>query len=539
MRTPSAWLLVLATAAVAQEPTRVKVRDIDFTTRDIYTAEQAEGNLLYSLANLLHATTRDEVARRELWFGPGVVVTREEVEEVERNLRAMRLFGEVSTELTPNDDGTHDLAIRTRDRFTLSAQAGASAVGGVTKTSATLAENNLFGTGKQVAVNFRAAADDRETYLRLTDPQLFGGWHRANVIIGDSDHGPFFNVDVTRPFKHLADPYSYGIGGSYAEREVEYYLSGDSVAQVPEVRREVTAFAAHAFGPRDLRGSAGFEARWRTSDYSPAKGSYASSIRVPGDTEEVRLGPTIGVDWRTHYEKVTGLDTLDYVEDLWFGVSAVVRPGLALRDEVGRGSQTQPLLSGVLKASVAPCASTYLTFETAGSARWHGGDAVGWKAFSALHAYPRSLPLQTLAASLTYEAEFETQDLPPQLTLGEDNGLRGYPAREFAGTRVMRLNLEDRIDTGITIWSVHVGAVAFTDVGWVHGDAQGLTMDSPIRSVGVGLRFGSSNLLGNRVVRLDFAWPLDEVGGTDYGMSISASMGQVFGWFGNLAELKD
>ncbi|MGA1609059.1 MAG: hypothetical protein ACO4CT_18895, partial [Planctomycetota bacterium] len=58
-----------------------------------------------------------------------------------------------------------------------------------------------------------------------------------------------------------------------------------------------------------------------------------------------------------------------------------------------------------------------------------------------------------------------------------------------------------------------------------------------LRSVGVGLRFASSELFGGGVFRLDVARPLDDVPGEDFGVTVSGGAGQVFGFFGNAAEL--
>jgi hemolysin activation/secretion protein len=80
--------------------------------------------------------------------------------------------------------------------------------------------------------------------------------------------------------------------------------------------------------------------------------------------------------------------------------------------------------------------------------------------------------------------------------------------------------------------------VAFFDVGWVHGKAQDLSLGEAIKSVGVGLRFGSSELFGGNVGRVDFAWPLDDVNGIGYDLSVSFSAGQVFTFFGNATELR-
>ena len=160
---------------------------------------------------------------------------------------------------------------------------------------------------------------------------------------------------------------------------------------------------------------------------------------------------------------------------------------------------------------------------------------MGWTAAAALHAFQLSLPRQTLALSLAYDEVFESENLPLQLNLGEDSGLRGYPAREFAGTERYRLNLEDRIDVGASWRSFDLGMVAFFDAGWIAAGQPDL--DDALRSVGLGLRIGSSEVLGSGVLRLDFSFPLDDFAGEDYDPLVSLAYGQVFGFYGNASTL--
>lgn len=73
--------------------------------------------------------------------------------------------------------------------------------------------------------------------------------------------------------------------------------------------------------------------------------------------------------------------------------------------------------------------------------RWDDGKPVGWGTNLGLWTFLRTSKRNTLGYSATLDAKEETQDLLIELTLGEDNGLRGYPAREFAGTSRLRMEL--------------------------------------------------------------------------------------------------
>ncbi len=515
-----------------------RLRNVTIRTRDVFSDEQAEGNVFYRLTNLLHGTTRPHVVERELWFARGDRVHRAEIEELERNLRAMDFFGAATVTPTPTEDDQFDLTVETRDRFTLAADASYSRVGGVGKLNFRLAESNLFGTGKKFVAAARHAGDERDEFVEYFDPQLLGSWHTLAARLGETDEGAYYEFDLRRPHRHLGDPWSYGIAFDGADEDVDYYRRGESTAEVPQDRRDFRVFVGAAAGPRDERLGFGLDLRGRSVDYEPAFGLDAALWRVPGDTSWIEFGPYATYEYRPAFDEVRGLDALDFDEDLPLGASLLVRTAVRCRDEDRRNAEFQPVLAVKGRVAVRPFDATYFTFEIDGESRWNHERAQGWRAGFAMHGYQLSLPAQTLAASFTYDVVAERQDLAPQLTLGEDNGLRGYPAREFSGTRYARLNLENRIDTGLEVLSVRLGAAAFCDVGWMHDPSQGLSMSDPIRAVGVGSRLGSSHLFGSKVLRLDVAWPLDDFGGEDYGVSVSFATGQVFTFFGNASELR-
>ncbi|MBI5852211.1 MAG: hypothetical protein HZB39_14450 [Planctomycetes bacterium] len=534
--------IALATAAVAQEPgvpaTVRRLREVRIVTQDVFTVDQARDNLFYRLANTLHGTTRNHVVAREMWFVPGQAVTTDQIAELERNLRALDLFGAVSVSSTPVGEDEQDLTIVTRDRFTLGASASVAHVGGVDKFYFELSESNLAGTGKGASIAHTESEGEQRSVVQYHDPQLFGTWHTLTTRLADTTEGYEATVEFHRPFRHLEDPIAYGIDVNAEEEDIDYWRRGETAAEVPIEERTVRAYAAWASGPRVERTAFGLDLRLRSADFGPAFGPDAGLFRVPGDTAQVELGPYFTWDWRPRFDTVRRLDALDYEEDLALGVGLRARIAGRWRDEHGAGSDLQPVVDVGGHAAASPLPETYVTLEIAGAARWDHERTQGWRTRAALHAFWLGLPAQTLASSFTFDAQVEHQDLVPQLTLGEDSGLRGYPARELSGSRIARFNFEDRVDTGLEILSVRIGAVGFFDAGWVHDDIYGRSISDPLASVGCGLRFGSSHFFGDRVLRIDVAWPLTAVDGEEFDMSVSFAVGQVFRFFGNADELR-
>ena len=512
----------------------VRVRSVEIQTRDVFSKEQAADRSLFKFVNALHVPTHEAVIRREMWFGEGDRVSAEQINELERNLRQMGLFGEVLVVQQETDQpGEVDLLIQTRDRLSLNTGAGGFFVGGVGGFQANLGENNLFGTGNRISARINENSEGEvEASLSYTDIHFLDTQQRLRVSVGETEEGPEFSVGWSRPFKNLQDPISYGVSASYVEGETDYYENGETVAEVPNHRSALRMFWAEAQGPWEARRTYGLDLRWQDTQYFAANGPGAPSILVPGDQERLQVGPFVRHRWNDEFLELERIDALDAVEDLTLGFGTEVLLGGEWRREVGEESRVQPMALLGVHGAHQPLENTFVTWSGQGSVRAYAGDAQGWNLGAAVHAYTQ-VDRQTWAVSLAFDKAFEGQDLPVQLTLGEDNGLRGYPAREFAGTQRLRFNLEDRIATDMRFRSVHLGVVPFFDAAWI--GEQGL--GKPLTSVGLGLRFGSSELFGGGVIRMDFAVPLTEVDGQDFKPSFSVALGQVFSLFGNSSVL--
>lgn len=529
----ASFALTIATSvAVAQEPTPAptvgRLRTVRITTQDVFAPDVADARPLAALVNAVHATTREEVIARELWFAPGDRIDAAQAAELERNLRALGLFAEVTVRLVPTGTPEEvDLEIDTKDHLTLSFGGGASYVGGVTGFRAALGESNILGHGNRLVASFsRNSEDEYRGALAYTDLHVLDSWHTGTVRLARTDDGDSIGLELRRPFKHLTDPRSYSFATSHEETRVDYYRAGDSVAEVPDVRTSFASDLLWSEGPAHRRRITGLELAVEHHDHEPAIGPLAPEIRVPGDTLSLFFGPTARWQWIDDHRKVEGIDTLAYVQDVQLGTNVGVTIGGRWRDEEGRGGELQPEIATAAGWLAEPIDGVFTNVTARGGLRWSGDTAVGWNGSAAARAFARLGGGDTLGASIAFDAIEEDQDLPIELTLGEDNGLRGYTARGFAGTRRLRTNVENRFDTGIELATLHLGLVAFFDSGWVGRDGD---LGRPFTSAGFGLRIGSKELFGGGVLRIDVALPFDAPAGEDDGWQVSVSAGQVFG----------
>jgi hypothetical protein len=536
----AAALSCVALPAQQQEPAVASVavagtlRAVRITTGDVFAGD--DPRVLTRAVNALHWQTREDTIAREVWLRPGDRVDAGHADELERNLRALGLFADVSVRLVPGErPGEVDLEITTRDRLTLLVGAGGSYVGGVTGVRAAIGEGNLFGLGDRLAASFaRNSEDEYRGSVAYTDLHVLDSWHTATVRLSRTDEGDSGAIEVRRPFKHLADPRAHAFAASSEEAEADYYRAGETVAEVPYHRNALGGELTWGSGPRDARRYLGLQLATDHRDYEPARGPLAPEIRVPGDTSSAYLGPRLAWQWVDGYREVEGLDTLDYVQDLVLGTTLDLTAGLRWRDEDGAGTDVQPQLGAAIGWAAEPLTGLFTNVSARGTLRVDDGHAVGWNAEVAARAFAMVAERHTLAASAVLDAVEEEQDLPVELTLGEDVGLRGYRARLFNGTRRLRTNLEERWDTGLEVATLRLGLVAFADAGWIGRDEQ---LGSPIPSAGFGLRIGSKPLLGGGVLRIDFAKPLEDVPGENDDWKFSLTVGQVFTFGGNASGI--
>lgn len=522
---------------------------VEVDTRDIYSDEEVEHNWIARLFNATHWTTRASVVRREFWIAPGQSFRLADVEELERNLRATGLFREVRVRLVPRTPpeavgpedarsagagadpgataGIADVRIETEDRLSISIGASGSFVGSVSSLGTTISESNLLGLGDRIAIGYSENSEDEfRGALSYRDRHFLGSWVTATAQVGRTEEGEFGGIGFERPFKHLADDESWRIGAGTNETAVDYYDSGDVVAEVPVLRDVFDAAVSRRFGTPEQSWTAGLRVQHETSDFDAARGPAAALIEVPGDIESTFAGFAFGYRDIFGFREVQGLDTLGYVQDLQLSAGFDAQIGPTFRSEEGEDDATQPTLGLNTNFAFEPLHDTFVSIAANGRGRVDSDDLQGWAVGFDLTAYELALRPHTFATHLSFDEAYEGEGLPIQLTLGEDQGLRGYPSQEFAGERVLKLNFEDRIDLGARIGTVEFGAVLFFDVGWVEDRGEGF--GAPLRSAGFGVRLGSNALLGSRVVRIDLSFPLDDFEGEDFDPLVSVSLGQVF-----------
>lgn len=493
------------------------------------SSQQQALALIAGSVNRFHKTTLESVIRREAGIRAGDSITVADVAGVERRLRNLGIFASVTAKLATGESGV-DLIISTRDSFSIVAGASGSYLGGVGNIGFTTGDKNLLGTGNKLLFGIsRTTTGDFRGSVRLTDLHFFEKPWKSEYSIGRTNEGDFFSFKLTDPFRSQHDSRAWSFTTDRKERSVKYYRDGSTVVQVPEERSTIAGSHVWRTGTSDQYFRKGIVTSFTQSDYSPANGVLADEISVPQDRRTLFIGGLLGRDLVQSYRKVQGVDTLNFVQDLRLGSSAEIQFGVNVIEDyntVDSNSRNDPTLSILLNKSTSFGEHSLLSFSFNGTAGFEESGKRPWGGTLNIKAYNTRIKNTTLALNTDYSTGKDGSGLPVQLTLGENNGLRGYDTRQFEGRHRFRVNLESRYRTGWKLGVLDLGLVGFVDAGWVAED--GDSSPEVRRSIGAGLRLASNSLLGPTVIRVDLAAPLDSPAGDGSDPSLSAAVGQVF-----------
>ncbi|HEX7182641.1 MAG TPA: POTRA domain-containing protein [Thermoanaerobaculia bacterium] len=482
------------------------IGEVTVVPRDVFDpSDPKENNRLFRLANRLHRDTRERVVRRQLLFAPGDLYSRRLLEESERILRANRYFYDATVRPVRCRDGRVDVEVVTRDVWTLNAGAGFSRSGGENTLSFEVQDTNLFGWGKDLAVEHHETVDRTTDLLRYRDPALAGSRVRLEAWLAERSDGHLRFLDLQRPFYALDTRWAAGIQGTQDEREDPLYDLG----------REVQRFGHRlerfeVFGGRSAGLVGGFARRWtagftyRRDRFFPVVG-FRPAAGLPED--RTLSYPWIGFELlEDRFLEEQDLDQIARTEDVALGLRLNGRLGWS-SSALG-GDRDRGLFSAGLRDAWTPGPGRLLLASTGASGRWGSGDVENLIVSGRLRAYWRNLGQHLLFATL--EADLaEDLDRENQLLLGGDTGLRGYPLRYQDGDRRVLLTVEQRFYTDWHVLRlVYLGGAVFFDAGraWFAGRDDDLGV---LKDAGIGLRLSSSRSGLGAMVHLDLAFPLD------------------------------
>ena len=499
----------------------------------------------YRVANSLHVRTRPVVIRRELLLAVGDCYDAELVEESERMLRALGFLAEVDVFGVRQDDGTYHVIVDTQDEWSTKAAVGFDLNDGLGVEALRVEESNLLGTGQYADFYYSDRYVASAYGAAYGTPQMIGTRWDLELGGGISHAGTFFDQALTFPF--VGELGRWASRQSFRRRDRYFDMIAAEVPEalgttnpseihllVPEREKSMELSIVRRFGQRGsltlLGGALSFQEVTypggpdasilvlgeELSDSAEANDALLDPVWSRLETvENIRAFALFG-HRSVYWIERSRLDALRATQDVRLGAEV----GLALGRSLPRLETADDLFSTLTFFAGSTLTQYGLaTLELRVDARRDFDAPVGeseWEdviASARVLSYWRTerLDRHTLVVHGSAAGGWHNRT-PFQLTLGGEQGLRGYDPRRFPGGRMIVGGVEDRIFLGWP-WPdlFDLGISVFADVGYMgaghlpypYGEESGVRA-----SGGLGLR--SNFPAGGRTTyRLDFALPID------------------------------
>jgi Surface antigen variable number repeat len=566
-----ALLLLLPCCSIAQVPNpnlvltenqlfeeSHKINKINVDAYDLFDPRiPAYRHGIFEFLNKFHFKTNDSFIRRELLLREGDPWDPDLAEQSERNLRQYGFFTDV--DITPVTVGSNivDVKVHTEDQWSLRFDISAGKSAGLSTYHFSVEEGNFLGLGKTVGIGYEQGPERSFYGVFYSDPQFLNSRLTYDLNLQKASDGWRTLSDVIRPFYSVDTRWGYGVMWDSGSYTTQLHYKGQNAAEIDTDHRSATVYVSRAWGPRYHKTHFGFLFDADNLLYpEPARIILpeASSVKAisknlhPVNREGYLFGGLFKMEYQ-HFVEQTYLDNFGKVEDYpnglqWatiFGPSQNVTPDtpnyFALHTLALYGHEFNP--------------SQYMTLQ-AEFLGWRQND--GTYSNVILNAYAHyyaklpefslgsiNFPRQTFAANLSTSLS-KNPIAPYQVSLGEDEGLRGYTFKSFTGQNKLLLNLEDRVFTPLDFHIIGIGFAYFMDAGYAWSSDQHLSFDDFGLSVGAGLRIGLKKSQSAKVIRVDLAFPLHKNPGVfgftqQKGYSISVASGQIFEVIQNIPKL--
>ena len=539
-REPCDWMALLGTlerAAVERSlaenrlevepsPWGKKLRRIVAANHDVFGPK--DGFLQWF--NVFHFTTKSEAVEREVLLRPGDGWDQDLVDETARKLRDP-LFSSVVA-LVPvrsPEPGTVDILVVTRDIWSLRFNSNYELQDGrLTYLTLSLSENNLFGRRKLLAAVFEMDQGAYSFGPLYIDKNLLGRHYNLHLRGGalfnreSSEYeGSASTVTFARPLWSLNSEWGYGVEWSHRyaidrafRREgIRLYdaPSTEAVEMIPYQYRQrrwaVDSHIVRGFGERvEQRIRLGHEVQTQRPETfglgaipDEVRDEFAHDVLPRSErTSMVYVGYEL---FTPRYRAVRNIVTFDLAEDLRFGPELTTKFGTGLKavgsEETfgkvyGLGGWSLPLGDdGVVHAAAEI------------EMRLQDGDLIDNKASGVVRVVTPTLAIGRVVTEIGATTLWNDQQ-NRFVTLGGDNGLRGFPINEFEGQRRVNGQVEFR-SLPVRVLIARLGLVAFYDAGGAHE----LFRDMPLNhNLGIGLR-SLIPQLSPELFRVDCAFALN------------------------------
>jgi len=484
------------------------VGSIVLEKRNIFDlSDPEEDKWLYRWANRLHVVTRDKVIRDQILFRDGDAYSGRLLEETERIVRSNKFIYDASVEPLRYEDGVVDVKVTTQDIWSLTPDLSFSRDGGENRFGIGIEEKNLLGRGQLLRVKWVDSVERTSTLVDFEDRNLGSSWVSLTVRVADNSDGKTNVLSLILPFHALDARWSAGGWAAVDDKRTALYSLGEEAAEFGHDRDYFTAFGGLSSGLRN-----GWIRRWSAGMvYDDNRFYEVPDPTLPALIPEDRklLYPYLGIEiLEDDFSTTSNANQMGRTEDFFMGTRLAASLGWS--DPKFGADRSALIGSATINMGFGDLNKTALLLSGIASGRRESGDSKNATATIRAGLYHRQSDRRLFFMNISGTAGHDL-DLDNPVELGGDTGLRGYPLRYQSGDSKALFSIEQRYFTDWYPWRLfRVGGAIFADVGRAWGEnPAGEDNLGWLRDVGFGLRFAPTRLSTDKIVHLDFAFPLD------------------------------
>lgn len=470
-------------------------------------SDPAEDKALYRLANRLHIVTKDKVIEKQLLFQSGSRFSDRLINESARLLRQNSYLYDAEIRPTRRSDGVVDIAIVTRDVWSLGPAISASRGGGENRTRFGIEEINLLGRGQTVRFAHAEDVDRRSNSFEFYDRHLNDSWVSAFLRIADNSDGKSNLISITRPFYALDSRWSAGVLAFDDDHRSSLYFLGDETAEYQHARRNYSIFRGWSKGLQS-----GFAKRWSVGvTHDDNRFSAVAKPTLPSllPADRKLVYPFVALEIvEDEFETSRNRDQIGKTEDFRTGLR--VSASLGWADESLGSDRDALIYSASASRGFGSLQKDALLLSARTSGRAESGRLSNGLIAVNARFYKTQSPKRLFFTAVRATAGHNL-DLDNPLQLGGDNGLRGYPLRYQSGDAKLLFTVEQRYFTDWYPFRLaRIGAAVFADAGRVWGsNPLGDEEHGWLTNIGFGLRIAPTRGSSGKMVHIDIAFPLN------------------------------
>lgn len=518
----------------AKRPARkggLRVRSINVEVKNVFDPSvQGEHYWPYRVANFLHIRTRPSVVLRQLLVKPGDYVTREILEESERNLRDLPFIKDAKIVEVPVNDKEVDLIVRTQDSWTTQPQINFGSEGGESHFSAGMLEENIMGYGKSLSYFYKEDPEGISNEFAYNDVQFLNTRLQLRTLIEDIPGGDHESLNLARPFFSFETRWAAGIATDHNKTLEKVFLNGNEINRYTTDRLQLDPYVGLRLNENILKVQR-LTAKYRYNEVNNSATTGTTSLGHPPD--KVDSGPILV--WslsEQDFIKETFIDSAERIEDVNLGHQLSLGGGYSGRT-LGATENTMPFQAqhafgyGGDGPWFATASYGSLGRYNLYAPNQQGGKVINTLYYGNLNFFRHWLPEFPLTGVAHFEAaHMQKSDVTNPLSLGGDTGLRGYKVNAFTGNKSLLMNLENRFFYPYEILHLaYLGGAVFMDAGQVQPEGMGFNRRDFRANIGAGLRIGLTRSSEGTVYRIDVAYALGKVNGDRIIVSISSGHG--------------